>query len=203
MPKAPENRIGQIFGRWRVIKELARGIGMDHGKPRLKTRNFEVECTQCGEKRTASYKNIYYDKLNHGCKSEWEKSHDALLNGAYGKVLLGKEITNDRGFKFKVLKIRIPKPGEYKYKTLIYSVQCVICGKTKQISYHGVNSGEFAICKCWKNAEVVQTKTRDEIMKEIDDEFEFMLYLNAQDELMNYLMGKFPDEVNKILQEDE
>jgi hypothetical protein len=127
------------------------------------------------------------------------------MHGKLGVSLVKQQITNYRGLKYTVLSVRVPKPGEYpKFKTILYNIKCNLCKKNKEVIHQQVSNGDHCICNCWKTLPKEQPKTREQIMKEIDDEFEFMLYLNAQDELMNYFMGKFPDESwDKILQEDE
>jgi hypothetical protein len=205
VPKSPTNYINQVFGRWKIIKEHQRGIAMDHGKLRAKTRNFMVECTQCGYiKHSVTYKNIYYDKISHGCRTEWEKSFDGLMYGKTGLNLVGKEITNFRGLKFKVLAVRVPKPGEYdKFKTLLYKLQCPTCKTKKEIIHHQAINKDHSICSCWKKLPKQQPKTREEMLKDINDEFAWMLELNAQGQLINYLKNKFPDEKwDKILEDD-
>ena len=203
MPRAPQNRIGQIFGRWKIIKENQRGIAIDHGKLRSKIRNFSVECTNCGYIReNVSYKNIFYDKISHKeCKTQHEKDHEALLNGKNGTKVVGQIIKNDNDQPYRVLNVKIPPKGKYTYKTLEYTIQCDDCGKKKMITYHSICHKKFTLCKC--NKVVKEHKTREQIIEEIDKEFEWMMELNRMNELTNYMMNKFPDENwDKILEED-
>jgi DNA-directed RNA polymerase subunit M/transcription elongation factor TFIIS len=203
MPRSPEDRIGQIFGRWRIIAENERSVAIDHGKERLKTRNFKVECTQCGYIKNATYKNIYYDSINHPCKTEYEKSFDGIMYGKSGVNLVGIDVSNYRGLKFKVLSVRIPKPGEYpKFKTLVYKLECPTCKTKKDVIHHQVINKDHSICNCWKTLPKEQPKTREQIIKEIDDEFNWMLELNKQGQLINYLKNKFPDENWKEILEE-
>jgi hypothetical protein len=206
MPRSPENRIGEIFGRWKIIKENDRGIAMDHGKPRAKIRNFMIECTQCGYiKESISYKNIYYDSINHPCKTEWEKEHEKMMHGKYGEQIVGQEFKNHYGVIYKLLKVSVPPQGKYKYKTLIYKLECVGCGIKKDTIYQTFTTREFNFCKCRKNINIVkESKTREEIIKEIDDEIMWMLELNEQGQLINYLKNKFPEDElwEEILQEE-
>ena len=205
MPRSPENRIGEIFGRWKIIKENDRGIAMDNGKPRAKLRNFMIECTQCAYiKQNVSYKNIYYDKISHGCKTEWEKQFDGLMHGKLGLNLLNKTVKNIYNLTYTVLAVRVPHKDEYKFKTILYKLQCNLCKEKKEILHQSVASnGDFNFCKCKKNI-VKESKTREQIIKEIDDEIMWMLELNEQGQLINYLKNKFPEDElwEEILQEE-
>ena len=205
MPKSPENRIGQIFGRWKILEENQRGLSIDHGKTRLKTRFFKIECTQCNYRReSVSYKNIYYDKISHVCRTEWEKSFDGLMLGKYGVNIVGKQINNYRDFKFNVISVRVPQPGEYdKFKTLVYVLECPICEIKKNVIHQQLTKGDYSICQCWKKIPVPEAKTRQEMIKDIDDEFIWMLELNKEGQLINYLKNKFPHENWDIILKEE
>jgi ribosomal protein S27E len=204
MPRAPQNRIGQVFRRWRIIKENQRGIAMDHGKLRAKTRFFAVECTNCGYiKDNISYKNIYYDKISHkDCKTEYEKSFDRLLNGKRGYKIVGKPVYNERNQRYIVLSITIPPEGKYPYKTLEYEIKCESCNKKHNVTYHSLSHGQYAVCACNNNTNK-EVKTRNQIVNDINDEFIWMMELNKEGQLINYLKNKFPDEEwDKILEEE-
>lgn len=206
MPKAPENRINQVYGRWKVVAENERSYSLDHGKIRLKVRNFKVECIKCGWiKESVSWKNILYDCIGHNCKDndEYIKSFDGLMNGQYGVSLIGKPAYNHYGTRHNILDVRIPEPDQYNFKTLIYLVQCTQCKKKKTTIYHSIISKDFVVCKCHKLKEE-KTKNRLEMIREIDDEFEWMLELNKEGQLINYLMNKYPEENwEKILKDED
>lgn len=206
MPKAPENRIGQIFNRWKIIEELPRGKAIDRGILREKTRFFKVECTKCGwVKDSVSYKNIYYDKISHPeCKTDWELEHETMMNGKYGRNIVNKVITNQYRVQFDVLGVKIPHNGQYKFKTLIYTLKCKTCGAKKDnILHQQVANKDFNFCKC-KDALKGAKQTREEIIRDIDAEFELMLLLHRENQLINYLQQKFPEECwQKILQDED
>ena len=205
MPKKAEHRIGKVYGRWLVVAENHRSIGYDHGKQRLKTRNFKVECVKCGYiKESVSYKNIYYDHISHeGCENEWEKEHNGYLNGKLGYNLVGKIITSLKQIKHTVLNVTIPPKGKYTFRTLLYQVECCDCKKRKNVIHQQVSNRDFNICKCWKKIET-KKHTKKQIVEMIDDEFTWMLELNKEGQLINYLMNKFPEENwEEIMKEED
>lgn len=124
-------------------------------------------------------------------KPEDDYSH--YLNGKYGTRLIGKKVPNQYNMLYIVHSIHIPEPGQYKFRTVVFTLECELCNKVKELTYQTVITGTFNFCKCGKKQKT--KKTREEMIKEINDEYAWMLELNKTDQLIPYLRSKYPEDV--------
>lgn len=220
MPAQPTNRIGQTYGRFKIIQEAERGVVFDKGKQRNNIRRFTVECIYCNYETTSNWSIIRDQKIKCNCDKhnkvkifdpELQKYHNSLkgfLEGKNGLKLIGQTVKNKDGHEFIVKEVNLPT-RVYSFNTLYYKVECKVCGTEKQLQYAPLSQGRHWCRTCVpeklgkrkllfnvkeRNIKTLRNKKLNQIemwLNEMNAIWDQMMEMHKNGTLENYIMNKY------------
>lgn len=128
-----------------------------------------------------------------------------FVPGDYGSILLGTIYVNKYNQQFEVINVRKPKDDEYKYNTIEYNIKCLECYEVKKIIQQQIKQKTAVCLDCHrakrdtiKELRKEQDKkrnkkkqTKQEMIDEINNIFQYMVKLEKEGKLEEYILNKY------------
>jgi ribosomal protein S15P/S13E len=126
-----------------------------------------------------------------------------LYNGINGVALVGTNYKTLNGQTFFIHNVKMP-PEPVFYPFLIWYVECTVCNQLKEtiaLKDASCMSSECRTLRKHMRANPIVI-TKEEMMQEINEKFEFLLSLIKTNKIEEYLKEKYPQDWAKINEED-